>query len=87
LESLFCLILFLQLLPWAWNRSSPQPPGRLALTVILSYGAARFLLEFIRGDAARGGMLGLSTSQWIALVVIGLAATIWYRLLNRSPSV
>lgn len=43
------------------------------------YGAVRFTLEFMRGDAARGAWLGLSTSQWISIAFIlgALIAAIW----------
>ena len=32
----------------------------------------RFLLEFVRGDMIRGGGFGLSTSQWISIVLLPL---------------
>lgn len=34
------------------------------------YAIARFVLEFFRGDKARGGVLGISTSQIISLAAI-----------------
>lgn len=34
------------------------------------YGFARFLLEFLRGDAIRGFAGGISTSQWISLLLL-----------------
>jgi phosphatidylglycerol:prolipoprotein diacylglycerol transferase len=48
-------------------------PGRVFATYLVLYGTGRFLLEWTRGDAVRGFVLGgaLSTSQLIAL---GLAA-------------
>jgi len=36
----------------------------------LLYGIVRFVLEKYRYDAARGILLGLSTSQWISIVMI-----------------
>ena len=39
------------------------------------YGAERFVLEFFRGDV-RGGLAGLSTSQWLSAVMV-LAAAGW----------
>jgi phosphatidylglycerol---prolipoprotein diacylglyceryl transferase len=36
------------------------------------YAALRFLIEFVRSDD-RGGLAGLSTSQWIGLLLIGIA--------------
>lgn len=38
---------------------------------LLFYGSIRFLLEFLRGDAVRGHLGLLSTSQWISLLLIG----------------
>lgn len=40
----------------------------LRLYVFL-YAPARFFLEFLRGDAIRGVYLGLSTSQWLSLLL------------------
>ena len=38
------------------------------------YGTARFILEFYRYDSIRGSAGGLSTSQWISLVMIAAGA-------------
>lgn len=53
----------------------------LRLLVLYSgaYSAVRFLLEFFRGDEARGIWFGLSTSQYIALVTMVLAALLAVR--------
>ncbi len=47
--------------------------GRLLCVYLLSYAPLRFLLEFWRGDALRGIWWGLSTSQWISLLVMACA--------------
>nr|MCR5648696.1 prolipoprotein diacylglyceryl transferase [Oscillospiraceae bacterium] len=39
------------------------------LYLVLS-AVTRFLLEFLRGDAERGFLFGLATSQWIALLIL-----------------
>ena len=44
---------------------------KMAEIYLFSYSIIRFALEFLRGDAVRGGFLGLSTSQWISLLIIG----------------
>lgn len=44
--------------------------GRLVCVWALCYAPARFLLEFLRGDAYRGFLGPLSTSQWISIAVI-----------------
>jgi len=41
---------------------------------LLMYAPARFLLEFLRGDSARGFISVLSVSQWISLALIICAA-------------
>ena len=42
----------------------------------LGYSTMRFVLEFFRGDAVRGQLLWLSTSQWISLVIV--IGSIWF---------
>ncbi len=46
---------------------------------LLLYSAARFVLEFFRGDEIRGSALGLSTSQWISMGVFALAGALLLR--------
>ena len=49
-------------------------------TYLLTYSVVRFILEFFRYDAIRGAAFGLSTSQWISIVVfIGTIISITYR--------
>lgn len=49
-------------------------------TYLLTYSVVRFILEFFRYDAIRGVAFGLSTSQWISIVVfIGTVISIVYR--------
>lgn len=56
-------------------------PGRVFATYLLLYGIARFLLEWTRGDAARGFVFNglLSTSQLISLglILTGMGLQIW----------
>ena len=44
-----------------------RKPGVVLSSYIGLYAAARFLLEYFRGDSIRGIYEGLSTSQWIAI--------------------
>lgn len=37
---------------------------------LISYGSFRFAIEFYRGDAIRGIYGGLSTAQWISIIVL-----------------
>lgn len=69
-EAAGCLLLFLLLDRLARRGWS----GGQLLPVYLSlYGAFRFLLEFLRGDEARGFWGPLSTSQWVALATLAVA--------------
>ena len=56
----------------------------LTLYCIL-YSILRFILEFFRGDAARGFILNISTSQWISifLFIIAICINIYYSKKRR----
>lgn len=66
------------LLLWTLLRKR-RLPGRLLLLYLLIYPTYRFFLEFLRGDAIRGFLLGLSTSQVISLLLLAGSALIWLR--------
>jgi phosphatidylglycerol---prolipoprotein diacylglyceryl transferase len=74
-ESIVCLALF-GLLVWLDRRRHVEGDIILAYTAL--YAAARFVLEFFRGDADRGFLFGglLSTSQFIGIVMFVLAAVL-----------
>ncbi len=71
-ESLVCLALFLFLVRLARKKKFD---GQVILSYTLLYAAARFLLEYLRGDADRGFVFGglLSTSQLIAVIFMFLS--------------
>lgn len=75
------LIIFVVLLLLAKRR---QFHGQIVLAYAMLYAVARFIIEIWRDDP-RGGLLGISTSQFIALVlfVLGLLAYI-YRAKNNA---
>jgi phosphatidylglycerol:prolipoprotein diacylglycerol transferase len=58
--------------------------GRIISVYVLLYAVTRFFLEFVRGDADRGFVLGSrwSTSQCLGLV-LGVLAVLTYRTLDR----
>jgi phosphatidylglycerol:prolipoprotein diacylglycerol transferase len=68
-ESLGTLLIFVVLL---WVAPRKRFHGQVTATYILLYAAARFSIEFFRGDSARGAVFGgaLSTSQFIALTLV-----------------
>lgn len=62
--------------------------GRLLNVYLYAYPTFRFLDEFLRGDAYRGIWLGLSTSQWISLLLIA-GNTVWLliaRAKKKAPA-
>lgn len=50
--------------------------GQVFVVAMSLYAAGRFAVEFIRRDE-RGGLLGLSTSQIVAIGMLGLCAWLW----------
>lgn len=58
--------------------------GKLLLVYLTVYPAARFVLEFWRGDRIRGVWFGLSTSQWISLVLFASAVGILIYQINKK---
>ncbi len=82
-ESLFTLLIFFGLLLVSERK---RFHGQVVLTYISVYAIARFGVEFVRGDAARGFLFdgALSTSQFIAiLMLLGAAAALPYLLKTR----
>lgn len=47
-----------------------QTKGEAFCFYIFSYGVIRFFLEFLRYDMQRGSLLGMSTSQWVSILLI-----------------
>lgn len=66
LEAGLNLLVFFLLL--AVDKKLKRPLQNFGLYAVI-YGVIRFLLEFLRGDPARGVWL-LSTSQWISLLIL-----------------
>lgn len=66
LECFLNIVLFIVLI--TFPKHYLRPYRKLALYFLL-YGLIRFLLEFLRGDTIRGIYLGMSTSQWISIVL------------------
>jgi phosphatidylglycerol:prolipoprotein diacylglycerol transferase len=64
-----------------WRFKHKTRDGEIFLLYIVLYAVARFSLEFLRGDPDRGFVFNhlLSTSQFIALLVLGFASVVAYR--------
>lgn len=49
----------------------------LLMWYLSEYAAVRFVLEFMRGDPARGIWFGLSLSQWISIGIMVVSVLYW----------
>lgn len=56
--------------------------GKMIWYYMLVYPVVRFVLEFFRGDAIRGFLFGLSTSQWISIGLFAVA--VWKLFFAKS---
>jgi phosphatidylglycerol:prolipoprotein diacylglycerol transferase len=75
-ESLFCFALFAFLV---WLARRKRFEGEVIFAYAILYAAGRFVIEYFRGDADRGYVGALSTSQFIAIFVfvVALALFAW----------
>lgn len=69
-----------------WVHPRKRYDGQVFASFLALYAIARFAIEFLRRDA-RGGMLGLSTSQLLGIALIVIAAVIHVRLGGRASPV
>ncbi|MET0384733.1 MAG: prolipoprotein diacylglyceryl transferase family protein, partial [Polyangiales bacterium] len=58
--------------------------GQVLLVLCMTYGTARFFLDYLRDDPERGLALGFTISQLISLGIVP-AAVIAYSLLRKLP--
>ncbi len=58
-----------------WMHGRKRYDGQSFVAFLSLYAIGRFALEYLRADD-RGGMLGVSTSQWIGVVILGIALAI-----------
>lgn len=62
-----CNLCIFFLLLYLYQRGRQK--GRIVFWYMVIYAPVRFVLEFFRGDAVRGIWWGLSTSQWISILL------------------
>ncbi|HKW01893.1 MAG TPA: prolipoprotein diacylglyceryl transferase [Vicinamibacterales bacterium] len=74
--------LILALLLWTERRGKPFP-GRTFWLYMLLYAISRYIIEFYRGDP-RGVILGMSTSQFVSLLVAPLSLVMLARLRKKG---
>ena len=65
-ESVFEFIMFIFLI--IFTRKKPEK--NILPLYLICYAVFRFFNEFLRGDEIRGFFVGLSTSQWISMVIL-----------------
>ncbi|MCR5235004.1 MAG: prolipoprotein diacylglyceryl transferase [Lachnospiraceae bacterium] len=58
--------------------------GAVSGYYLMLYGVGRFIIEFFRGDAERGSIGGLSTSQFISIFMIIFAAGYLYVVYKKK---
>jgi phosphatidylglycerol:prolipoprotein diacylglycerol transferase len=80
-EALGCLLIAAGMMLWLHPRK--RFDGQVFLAFLGSYALLRFILEYLRADD-RGGLLGLSTSQLIGVLIIAAAAYLWLRLKDEA---
>src|SRR5580765_2793998 len=84
-ESIVCLALFAVLVRLSRRK---RFDGQVILAYTALYAAARFAIEFFRGDADRGFVFAglFSTSQFIALILGPAAIALWFVRRQRAPA-
>ncbi len=83
-ESFACLALAAFLVWFKLRRRSFE--GQVFWIYVLSYSVIRFVIEFWRGDVARGTLISplLSPSQWISLVTFSLGLWFLWKLGKKA---
>ena len=79
-EAGFDLLVMLAMLIF---RPERKRPGILLPLYLIVYAAGRFILEFFRGDEGRGIVL-LSTSQWISLLIFPIGIMLLWRTIRQD---
>jgi len=82
-ESLYIFLVMLLLL---YLRGRKKFYGQLFLVYLLLYAVGRFMLEYFRGDLARGFIFDglISHSQFVAVLIFTSVLLIYFRLAKRN---
>jgi phosphatidylglycerol:prolipoprotein diacylglycerol transferase len=70
----------------ATERRGRRFPGRTFWLYMILYAVSRYIIEFYRGDP-RGVVFGVSTSQFISLILAPLAIAMLIWLSRTTPEV
>lgn len=69
-----------------YDRKKQKNPGEVTALYLISYSLGRFVLEFFRGDAARGAVGILSTSQFIGLFTLAAGILVYVMRRRAVPT-
>ena len=83
ISAAFDLLLCLFLL-W-YEKHLQKQSGELAAIYLIFYSAGRFIVEFWRGDLARGQVGPLSTSQFIGLFTLAAGIILFIIIRKKKP--
>ena len=82
LNFIMCGVLFFLM------KKTKRKTGQLLGIYLVYYTIARFFLEFLRGDLIRGEVFGISTSQWISLILLPIGIILirgkWIKKVNTK---
>ena len=78
-----CLLVLFAILAVVFLRGHK---GKTPWLYCIFYGVIRFVVEFFRGDGERGVFLGISTSQWISVGIIAVAAALFILRLKKDKA-
>ncbi len=80
-ESIGLVIIFF-ILNWLWKKR--RDPLMMLSSYMLSYSTLRMINEFFRGDSIRGIHYGLSTSQWVSVVIFIMGTVVHFKAIKES---
>jgi len=83
----FNLLLFIALLIYEKQCTKKNKELDLIPIYFGSYAVFRFINEFFRGDAIRGVWFGISTSQWIAMIIMAVLVYYYFKKDKKKKAV
>ncbi len=83
LESVFNFLISIFLF-YLYKKNIPFLKCRLIIVYFILYSTTRFFNEFFRGDEARGFLFGLSTSQFISVILFIFSVSYLFCIYKKS---
>ncbi len=69
-----------------WFSTKKTFQGELGALYLIAYSIGRFIIEFWRGDGIRGVVNGLSTSQYLGILMALVGLCLWWMGRKRATS-